>query len=264
VFILKEEIDSFTTFLIYGIHCHRKMQDHRTKEGRKNSIPAIFQKSSRKIAVEVVKEFLNEDIRMIGLGSDPMAAEVVREISKLPIKEHLQCITTSTQVKLEAEEANLKIVDEGFLTELEIFFDGADQIDGNRNMIKGEMGALLKEKILHSTAKKVIIIAESTKYVKSFNRSVPIEVHPFARRIVQKKLEVLGGHPKLRTIGEDYVYVTENGNLILDTGFVSIPDVRKKEAELKNIAGVVEVGLFTRNANVYYKANEDGSFEKIL
>ena len=58
--------------------------------------------------------------------------------------------------------------------------------------------------------------------------------------------------------------MTENGNLILDTGFVSIPDVRKKEAELKNIAGVVEVGLFTRHANVYYKANEDGSFEKIL
>ena len=87
---------------------------------------------------------------MIGLGSGPMAAEVVREISKLPLKKHLQCITTSTQVKLEAEEANLKIVDEGFLTDLEIFFDGADQIDGDRNMIKGEMGALLKEKILHS------------------------------------------------------------------------------------------------------------------
>lgn len=240
------------------------MQDHRTKEGRRDSIPAIFQKSSRKIAAEVVKEFLNEDVRMIGLGSGQLAAEVVREISKLPHKEHLQCITTSTQVKLEVEETNLKIVDEGFLTELEIFFDGADQIDGNRNMIKGEMGALLKEKILHSAAKKVIIMAESTKYVKSFNPSVPIEVHPFARRIVQEKLEILGGHPKLRTVGEDYVYVTENGNFILDTGFVSIPDVRKMEAELKSIAGVVEVGLFTRHADIYFKANEDGSFEKIL
>jgi ribose 5-phosphate isomerase A len=263
VFIWGKEIDSFTTFLIYGIHFHRKMQDDRTKEGRRNSIPAIFQESSQKIAADIAKQFLTEDIRMIGLGSGPMAAEVVREISKLPLKEHLQCITTSTQTKLEAEEANLKIVDEGFLTELEIFFDGADQIDGNRNMIKGERGALLKEKILHSAAKNVIIMAESTKYVKSFNRAVPIEVHPFARCIVQKKLEALGGHPELRTVG-DYVYVTENGNLILDTGFVSIPDVRKKEVELKNIAGVVEVGLFTKHANIYYKANEDGSFEKIL
>jgi ribose 5-phosphate isomerase A len=238
------------------------MQDHQTKEGRRN--PAIFQKSFQKIAVEVVKEFLNEDIRMIGLGSGPMATEVVREISKLPFKEHLQCITTSTQGKLEAEEANLKTVDEGFLNELEIFFDGADQIDENGNMIKGGRGDLLKEKILHSAATNVIIMAESTKYVESFNRSVPIEVHPFARRIVQKKLEILGGHPKLRTVGDDYVYVTENGNLILDTDFVSMSDVRKKEVELKNIAGVVEVGLFTRQANVYYKANEDGSFEKLV
>ncbi|HXX98731.1 MAG TPA: ribose 5-phosphate isomerase A [Candidatus Bathyarchaeia archaeon] len=240
------------------------MQDHRTKKGRRNSIPTIFQESSQKIAADIVKQFLTEDIRMIGLGSGRMAAEVVREISKLPHKAHLQCITTSTKTKLEAEEANLKIVDEGFLTELEIFFDGADQIDGKRNMIKGERGSLLKEKILHSAAKNVIIMAESTKYVESFNRSVPVEVHPFARCIVQKKLEILGGRPKLRTVGEDYVYVTENGNLILDTRFVSIPDVRKKEVELKNIAGVLEVGLFTRHANVYYKANDDGSFEKIL
>jgi ribose 5-phosphate isomerase A len=59
------------------------------------------------------------------------------------------------------------------------------------------------------------------------------------------------------------VAVTENGNFILDTLFTSIPDVRKKQVELKSIAGVLEVGLFTRHANVYYKANQDGSFEKI-
>jgi ribose 5-phosphate isomerase A len=57
--------------------------------------------------------------------------------------------------------------------------------------------------------------------------------------------------------------VTENGNFILDTLFTSILDVRKKEVELKSIAGVLEVGLFTKHANVYYKANQDGSFEKI-
>jgi ribose 5-phosphate isomerase A len=57
--------------------------------------------------------------------------------------------------------------------------------------------------------------------------------------------------------------VTENGNLILDTLFTSIPDIRKKEVELKSIAGVLEVGLFTRYADVYYKAKEDGSFEKL-
>jgi ribose 5-phosphate isomerase A len=257
-------MDLLATFLIYEIHFDRTMQDERTKEVRRNCIPTLFQKSSQKIAVDVVKQFLTEDVRMIGLGSGAMAAAIVREISKLPYKDNLECITTSTQIKLEVEEGNLRIVDEGLITELEIVFDGADQIDKNRNMIKGGRGALLKEKILHSAAKNVIIMAESTKYVEFFNRSVPIEVHPFARYIVRKKLEELGGHPKLRMLGEDYVYVTENGNLILDTVFASIPDVRKKEVELKSIAGVLEVGLFTRHANVYYKAKEDGSFEKIL
>jgi ribose 5-phosphate isomerase A len=240
------------------------MQDDRTKERRRNWIPALLQQSSQKIAVDVVKQFLTEDIRMIGLGGGPIAAAVIREISKSPYKENLECITTSTQIKLEVEEGNLRIVDEALIPELEIVLDEADQIDKNRNMIKGVGGALLKEKILHSAAKKVIIMADSTKYVEFFNRSVPIEVHPFARYIVRKKLEDLGGQPKLRMLGEDYVYVTENGNLILDTVFTSIPDVRKKEIELKSIAGVLEVGLFTRHANVYYKANVDGSFEKVL
>ncbi len=95
--------------------------------------------------------------------------------------------------------AELKIVGEDLVPNVEVVFDGADQIDKKSNMIKGGGGALLKEKILHSAAKNVIITAESTKYVESFNRSVPLEVHPFARYLVAKKLEELCGRPKLRT-----------------------------------------------------------------
>jgi len=72
-----------------------------------------------------------------------------------------------------------------------------------------------------------------------------------------------GGTPKLRTFEKDYPYITENGNIILDTIFTSLVDVQKKEIELKNIPGVLEVGLFTRRADVYYKAKTDGSFETI-
>jgi ribose 5-phosphate isomerase A len=239
------------------------MQDNRTEGGRRNWIPALFQQAAQKIAADAVKQFLTEGVRVVGLGSGPMAAAIIREISKLPYKENLQCIATSTQIKLEAEYGGLKIVGEDLVAEVGVVFDGADQIDKKSNMIKGGGGALLKEKILHSAAKNVIITAESTKYVESFNRSVPIEVHPFARYLVAKKLEELGGRPKLRMLDEGYVYVTENGNFILDTLFTSILDVRKKEVELKSIAGVLEVGLFTKHANVYYKANQDGSFEKI-
>jgi ribose 5-phosphate isomerase A len=239
------------------------MKDDRTKEHRRNWVPALLQQSSERIAVDVVKRFLTEHIRVIGLGAGVIAAAVIREISKLPYKENLEFITASTQIKIKVEECNLRIVDDARITELEIVFDGANQIDKNRNMINGVGGALLKEKIMHSAAKNVIIMAESKKYVEFLNRPVPIEVHPFARYIVRKKLEELGGQPKLRMLEGEYVYVTENGNLILDTLFTSIPDVRKKEVELKTIPGVLEVGLFSRHANVYYKANEDGSFEKM-
>ena len=121
-----------------------------------------------------------------------------------------------------------------------------------------------KEKVLHSAAKTIVITAESFKFVESFNRSVPVEVHPFALYILQDKLESeQGAKPELRMLDEGYPYITENGNFVLDTIFPSISDVRNKEIELKNIPGVIEVGLFTKHANIYYKANYDGSFDTI-
>lgn len=220
--------------------------------------------SEEKIAVDVVKQFLTEGVGIIGFGSGPMARAIIREISKLPYKENLGCIAASMRVKLEAEDGKLRIVDDSLITDLDIVFDGADQIDEKGNMIKDCAGSLVKEKILHSAASNIVISAESTKYVESINIPVPIEVHPFARYIVGKKLEELGGKPKLRMLNGEYIYVTENGNLILDTTFTSITDIREKEYELKNIAGVLEVGLFTRRADIYYKAKEDGSFEKLF
>jgi ribose 5-phosphate isomerase A len=73
----------------------------------------------------------------------------------------------------------------------------------------------------------------------------------------------MGGKPVLRTLDKGYPFVTENGNLILDTSFPSITDAKKMEVELKTIAGVLEAGLFTRRADIYYKAKNDGSFETI-
>jgi ribose 5-phosphate isomerase A len=155
------------------------------------------------------------------------------------------------------------MANENMIPYIDIVFDGADQIDGKFNMIKGGGGALLREKILISAAKKVVIMADAAKFVQSFSRPVPIEVHPMARSVVWQKLVQIGGQPVLRTLEKGYPFVTENGNLILDASFPSITDAKKMEVELKNIAGVLEAGLFTRRADVYYKAKNDGSFETI-
>ena len=229
---------------------------------KKNWIPIPFQEAARSLAADAINHVI-KDNQVIGLGSGPMAAAIVREMAKLPNRDTLHCIASSTQIKQEAEDGGLKIVDENRIPEIDIVFDGADQIDSEFNMIKGGGGALLKEKILHYAAKRIIITAESFKYVGTFNRSVPIEVHPFARHIVQSKLKSLGGQPTLRMLDEGYPYVTENGNFVLDTTFSSIPNVQKKEIELKSIPGILEVGLFTKRAYIYYKANKEGSYNTI-
>ncbi|MGI0024737.1 MAG: ribose 5-phosphate isomerase A [Nitrososphaera sp.] len=223
-------------------------------------MPSV-QDAVEKLSRDAVK--LVKGARVVGLGSGSTVAFVVRQLGKLPDRDSIEFVPTSLQIKIEAEKSSLRIADEGRIPDIDIVFDGADQIDAKYNMIKGGGGALLKEKILISSAKKVVIVADETKFVQSFTRSVPIEIHPMARLFVQKRLEEMGATPTLRASDKGYPFVTENGNFILETSFSSIPDPRKKEVELKNIPGVMEVGLFTRRADIYYKAKSDGSFQVI-
>ncbi|MEW5839413.1 ribose-5-phosphate isomerase RpiA [Nitrososphaera sp.] len=200
---------------------------------------------------------------VVGLGSGSTAAIIVREMASLDFCSSLYCIPTSLQIKMEAEKSGLRFADESMIPEIDVVFDGADQIDAALNMIKGGGGALLREKILISSAKKVVIAADESKFVRSFSRSVPIEVHPMARTVVARELVRAGARPSLRVLDKGYPFVTENGNVILDTTFESISDPKKMELELKGIAGVMEVGLFTRTPDICYKAKNDGTFEVI-
>jgi ribose 5-phosphate isomerase A len=227
-----------------------------------NWIPRQFQDAAKILAKEAVERFVRPN-RVLGLGSGPMAAAIVREMGNFDRKETLECIPTSFQIKLEARCSGLKLVDEDKLPEVDVVFDGADEVDANFNMIKGGGGALLREKIVHSAAKRIVIAAESSKFVTTFSWPVPIEITPFAVHSISKRLEDIGSKPVMRMLKEDYPYVTENGNFILDTFFHFPLDIRGQEIKLKNIPGIVEVGLFTKLANVYYKANEDGAFETI-
>jgi len=128
-------------------------------------------------------------------------------------------------------------------------------------MIKGGGGALLREKILINIAKKVVIIADESKFVKKLNRSVPIEVHAFARNTAAKHIQDYGGKPVLRTIERGYPFVTENGNIILDCDFGEISKPNELAEKIIQIPGVIEVGIFTRKPDVIYKAKENGKFD---
>jgi ribose 5-phosphate isomerase A len=208
---------------------------------------------------------LVKDNHVLGLGSGRAATALVRSLST-HLKEknlRIKAVPTSLQIKLEAEKAGISIIEADQIEHIDIVFDGADQIDEERNMIKGGGGALLREKILINIAKKVIIIADESKFVKKLNRSVPIEVHPFARNIAAKQIQKYGGKPILRTIERGYPFVTENGNIILDSEFGEIQDPAYLAEQIIQIPGVIEVGIFTRKPDIIYKVKENGKFDML-
>ena len=100
---------------------------------------------------------------MIGLGSGNTVGFIVREMARLPGKESIEFVPTSLQIKLEAEKGSLRIADESRIPDIEIVFDGADQIDSKFNMIKGGAACFLREKILMSAAQKVVIVADAVQ-----------------------------------------------------------------------------------------------------
>ncbi len=230
------------------------------------------------------KNIKNDDI-IVGLGSGSTVTELVKKIGTLPNKEKFIFIPTSIQIKMIAENAGLTFTDESKISNIDLVIDGADQIDHNLNMIKGGGGALFKEKIIMYSANERIILADSKKFVPEFNLPIPIEVHPFARSTVTKRLKSMGiigktttnssqinnrqdeshdnlsAKPIIRTIQKNYPFITENGNIIIDTKFLGILDIEKAEQEIKNIPGVIEVGLFVRKNNTqYYSVNSEGKF----
>lgn len=199
---------------------------------------------------------------VVGLGSGRAATAIVKLLSTHLRKNgfSVRAVPTSLQIKMEAEKGGITIIEPDQIDHIDIVFDGADQIDARGNMIKGGGGALLREKILISIAKKVVIIADETKFARRLDRSVPVEVHPFARNTAAKKIISYGGRPTIRILDRGYPFVTENGNIILDCDFGSISNPRSLATKIIEIPGVMEVGIFAR-PDVIYKAREDGRFE---
>jgi ribose 5-phosphate isomerase A len=202
--------------------------------------------------------------QVIGLGSGRAATAFVKSLSLFVKKKKLniRCVPTSLQIKLEAEKGKLHLMDT-ILDKIDVVFDGADQIDKGRNLIKGGGGALLRENILISAAKKVVIMADDSKFVVNFNRDIPVEVHPLARNTVTKDISKIGGKPSIRTLDRGYPFVTENGNIILDCNFGVIKKPKLLQENIKKISGVLEVGIFTRKPDIIYKAKSNGKFDVI-
>ena len=209
-------------------------------------------------------KFVKDDY-VIGLGSGRAATVLVKSLGKLiKLKKYnIKGVPTSLQIKLIAEKEKISLIDADQVNHIDVVFDGADQIDSQKYVIKGGGGALLRENILFSLAKKVIVMADRTKFVKNFTMTVPVEIHPLARNSTSNSIKKLGGNVQIRTLDRGYPFFTENGNIILDCDFGTIKNPKILTQKIKQTAGVLESGIFIRKPDIIYKARENGKFDII-
>lgn len=168
------------------------------------------------------------------------------------------CVSSSVRSTEHLEHCGFKVLDTNEVEGIEVYVDGADEIDGGFNMIKGGGGALTREKIIASMAKTYVCIADKSKDVQVLGRfPLPVEVIPMACGVVARRLEALGGRPVMRD------FTTDNGCKILDVHGLSIKDPAALESKINQIPGVVTVGLFAkRGADVLLLATEAGVVER--
>jgi len=135
--------------------------------------------------------------------------------------------------------------------EIAVTVDGADEFDPQLRLIKGGGGAMLREKIVASATKQLVIVADASKQVKILGKfPLPVEVIRFARALVAKRITALGAEVSVRTNADGTPYVTDENNHVLDCRFGQIPDAEGLARQLSEMPGVVEHGLFIGLASI--------------
>lgn len=199
---------------------------------------------------------------VIGLGTGSTAAYLAHALAEriqggLSI---IGAVPTSQAIAQLASTLGIPLTTLDTYPTLDLAIDGADEIDGQLNLIKGGGGALLREKIVASASQRFVIISDITKLVSQLGRHapVPVETVPFATAPVRKRLEALGASVQLRLLG-NIIFSTDNGNVILDCSFDNgIADPADLHARMKSIVGVVETGLFLQMAERVIIAGPEG------
>ncbi len=196
----------------------------------------MFEKEKYNSAIKSLEEI--SDDMVVGLGTGTTVNYAIKALGKKNM--NIVCIPTSTTTSKLAKKCNLKLASLNDYDEIDVAIDGCDEIDEKLNMIKGRHGALLMEKIVLSSAKNRIIIADYTKFTTQLGKrtKVPIEVLPSAYRFCKQMLLRYASEVHLRNN-----FITDNNNYILDCKIL-IKNQKKLTKDINNIPGVIENGLF--------------------
>jgi ribose 5-phosphate isomerase A len=201
------------------------------------------------------------DGMVVGLGTGTTAQFAVRELGKL-VEEGLRIkgVPTSERTARLAGEVGIPLTTLEETPELDITIDGADEVEARTlNVIKGLGGALLREKIVASASRLVVLVVDETKVVRTLGEHspVPVEVVSFGWRRTRDRLAALGCEPELRR-SEGKPYTTDGSNYLLDCRFPPIEDPASLAAHIKAMTGVVEHGLFVGIAHRVVVGGEGG------
>lgn len=221
------------------------------------------------VAAKQATQYVEDGMR-VGLGTGSTAAWLVKCLGELVEKEGLKIkgVPTSTRTAELAREVGIEVISLDEAKWLDVTIDGADEYDGNLNLIKGGGGALLQEKIVATASDQMIVIADASKQVETLgNFPLPIEVVPFGwqttKTLVEETLvgmDVLGRRVSLRMNG-DAPFYTDEGNYILDMHLNRIGNARQLSLVINQIPGVVENGLFIDICDVVVIGYGDGRVE---
>ena len=209
----------------------------------------------KKIAAQAALQFVKPDM-IVGVGSGSTVNCFIEALGTL--KDQIKgAVAASKNSEELLRQQGIEVFSTNDVSSLDIYVDGADEINPQKMMIKGGGAALTREKIVAALAKNFICIVDSSKQVDVLGSTfpLPIEVIPMARSQVARKLVTLGGVPEYRE-----GVVTDNGNIILDVHNFAIMNPVEMEKELNNIAGVVTNGVFAlRPANTVIIGTPDGA-----
>ncbi|HAT8492693.1 TPA: ribose-5-phosphate isomerase RpiA [Vibrio vulnificus] len=192
---------------------------------------------------------------IVGVGTGSTVNHFIDALGTM--SEEIKGAVSSSIASTEKLEAlGIKIFDCNEVASLDIYVDGADEINADREMIKGGGAALTREKIVAAIADKFICIVDGTKAVDVLGTfPLPVEVIPMARSYVARQLVKLGGDPCYRE-----GVITDNGNVILDVYGMKITNPKQLEDQINSIPGVVTVGLFAhRGADVVITGTPEGA-----
>ena len=193
-----------------------------------------------------------QDGQVVGLGTGSTAAYFIKLLAeKVKNGLHIRGIPTSVRSLELAQSLGIPLTTLDECQDIAVTVDGADEVDPQLRLIKGGGGAALREKIVASATKQLVIVADESKQVTVLGRfPLPVEVIGFAQALVAKRIRELGADVQLRTGADGMPFVTDEHNHILDCRFGQIPDPDGLARKLSDMPGVVEHGLFIGMATV--------------